>query len=158
MRCYYCNKFGHYARDYRKKIVDQGNQRANVSTENTNSMFLAFHTMHEPSDNVWLLDSGCNNHMTGNKIFVANMDRYVKTKVKLGTNKTVDVYGKGVVNILTKQGQPKKISKIYYVLGLKHNLISVSQLTQKGYKVIFQGKECVIYDKPPSKQLIERCI
>lgn len=25
VRCYYCNKFGHYARDCQKKIVDQGN-------------------------------------------------------------------------------------------------------------------------------------
>ena len=64
--------------------------------------------MHAPSNKVWLLDSGCNNHMTGNKDLVANLDVSVQTKVKLGTNKTVVVDGKGVVNIVTKQGEPKE--------------------------------------------------
>ena len=77
--------------------------------------------------------------MTGNKNLVANLDAFVKTKVKLGTDKTMDVDGKGVVNIVTKQGEPNTISEVYYVPGLKHNLISVGQLTQNGYKVIFQG-------------------
>ena len=94
--------------------------------------------------------------MTCNKNLVVNLDASVKTEVKLGTNKTVNVDGKGVVNIVTKQGEPKTISEVYYVPGLKHNLISVGQLTQKGYKVIFQGKQCVIYDKSPSKQQIAK--
>ena len=156
VRCYYCNKFGHYARDCKKRIVDQGNQRANVSTDNTNSMFLTFHNMHESSDNVWLLDSDYSNHLKGNKSLVANLNQYMKTEVNLGTDKTMDIDGKEVVNILTKQGEPKKISEVYYVPGLRHNLISVGQLTQKGYKFIFQRKKRVIYDKPPRKQLIEK--
>jgi len=73
-------------------------------------MFLACHTMHEPYDNIGLLDSGCSNHMRGNKNLVANLDQYVKTNVKLGTDKTMDVDGKGVVNIMTKQGRSKTIS------------------------------------------------
>ena len=50
--------------------------------------------------------------MTGNKHLVANLDQSVKIEVKLGTHKTMDVDGKGVVNILTKQGEPKKILEI----------------------------------------------
>ena len=73
-------------------------------------MFLACHTMHEPSDNVCLLDSGCSNHMTGNKDLVANLDQSMKTEVKLGTDKTMDVDGKGVINIMTKKGESKTIS------------------------------------------------
>jgi len=103
-------------------------------------MFLAFHAMYEPSDNVWLLYNGCSNHMMGKKNLVANLAHSVKTKVKLGTDKNVDVDGKGVVKIMTKQGEPKTILEVYYVHGLKYNLISVGQLTQKGYIVIFQRK------------------
>ena len=88
------------------------NQRANVTTESTSSMFLACHTMHEPSASVWLLDSGCSNHMLGNKNLVSNFDQSVKTEVKLGTDKNVDVDGKGVVNILTKQGESKTTSEV----------------------------------------------
>jgi len=110
VRCYYCNKFGHYAHDCRKKIADQGNKRANVTTKSSNSMFLACHMIHEPYASVWLLDSGCSNHMIGNKDLVGNFDQSMKIEVKLGTDKTMEVDGKGVVNILTKQGEPKKIS------------------------------------------------
>jgi hypothetical protein len=45
---------------------------------------------------------------------------------------------------------------VYYAPGLKYNLISVLQLTKKGYDVIFKGNDCFIYDKPPSKMLIAR--
>lgn len=94
MRCYYSNKFGHYACECKNNIVDQGNHRANVTTENIEAMFLSFHTMHAPFDNVWLLDSGCSNHMIGNKNLVEILNQYVKTEVKLGTNKIVDADGK----------------------------------------------------------------
>lgn len=63
--------------------------------------------------------------MKGNKDLVANFDQSLKTEVKLGTDKTVEVDGKGVVNILTNQGELKTISVVHYVPSLKHNLISV---------------------------------
>jgi len=81
--------------------------------------------MHEPSNNVWLLVSGCGNHMTGNKNLVTNLDQLVKTKVKLEADKTLDVDDKGVVKITTKEGEPKTILEVYYVHGIKHNLISL---------------------------------
>ena len=65
-------------------------------------MSLACNTKHEPSDKVCILDSDCSNHMKCNKNLVANLDELVKTEVNLGTRKTIDVDGKGVVNILTK--------------------------------------------------------
>ena len=50
--------------------------------------------MHEPSPSVWLLESCCSNHMTRNNNLVANFDKSVKTEVKSGIEKTVDVDGK----------------------------------------------------------------
>lgn len=63
----------------------------------------------------------------------------MKTNVKLGIDKIMDVDGKGVINILTKHGDSNTISKVYYVPSHKHNFLSVGQWMQKGYKVIFQG-------------------
>lgn len=57
-------------------------------------MFLACHNMHEPSDNVWLLDNGCCNHIMRNKNLVANLDQFVNTEVNMGTENTMDVDGK----------------------------------------------------------------
>ena len=65
--------------------------------------------------------------MTENKNLVANLDESMKIEVKFGTDKTMDVDGKGVVNIVTNKGEPKTISEVYYVTRLKHNFISVGQ-------------------------------
>ena len=61
-----------------------------------------------------------------------------------------------MVSIQTKQGQKRYIQDVYYALGLKHNLISVGQLTQKGYDIILKANYCFIYNKPPIKMLIAR--
>jgi hypothetical protein len=37
---------------------------------------------------------------------------------------------------------------------MKHNLLTVGQLVEHGYKVLFEGASCRIYDKPPNRKLI----
>ena len=64
--------------------------------------------------------------------------------------------GKGIVGILTKQGESKFIPDFYHVEDLKHNLLSIGQLIQKGYKVYIEDDHRVIKDKRPSNQLIEK--
>ena len=58
--------------------------------------------------------------------------------------------GKYTVGILTKQGESKFIPDVYHVEGLKHNLLSIGQLIQKGYKVYIEDDHYVIKDKRPS--------
>ena len=55
-----------------------------------------------------------------------------------------------------KDGKRRTIHDVYYVPGLMCNLLSVGQLLEKEYKVLFKNKVCTIYDKYPSKQLIAR--
>ena len=43
---------------------------------------------------------------------------------------------------------------MYYVPGLKCNILSVGQLINKGYNVIFKDDVCTIKDIPPSKKII----
>jgi hypothetical protein len=64
--------------------------------------------------------------------------------------------GKGSINIRTKQGEEKHISDVYYVSGLQHNLISIGQLLQKGYRIYFENGECLILDKKPSNRIIAK--
>jgi hypothetical protein len=45
---------------------------------------------------IWYLDSGCSNHMTGNIELFSSLDESVQTKVTLGTDIQVIVLGKGV--------------------------------------------------------------
>ena len=45
-------------------------------------------------------------------------------------------------------------SDVYYVDGLKNNLMRIGKLLQKGYKVYMEENHCMIMDIHPSKQLI----
>ena len=68
------------------------------------SLFLACNVAQEKQGDVWFLDSGCTNHMTGNIEMFSNIDESVKSEVTLGTNSKVSVMRKGRVDILTKRG------------------------------------------------------
>ncbi len=105
----------------------------------------------EKSEDVWFLDSGCSNHMTGNIALFSMLDQSVKSQVTLGTDNKVSVMGKGEVKIFTKKGEKKTIADVYYVPGMKCNLLSVGQLVQKGYNVFFVNDVCTIMDRAPSK-------
>ena len=105
-------------------------------------------------DDIWFLDSGCSNHMIGNIALFSNLAQSVKSQVTLGTDSKISVMGKGEVKIFTKKGEKKTIADVYYVSGMKCNLLSIGQLVQKGYNVFFVNDVCTIMDKTPSKQCI----
>jgi hypothetical protein len=157
IQCYYCKKYGHYESECWKKQADHLSGRAHVSNhtgETSKGMFLSCHKSEEQPKDLWLLDSGCNNHMTGNKDLLSCIDSSISSDITLGNDSLVKVQGKGTVPILTKQNEKKDINNVYHVPDLKHNLLSVGQLIEHGYKVLFEGASCKIYDKIPSRKLI----
>jgi hypothetical protein len=119
-------------------------------------MFLTCNVTQESSNDVWFLDNGCSNHMTGNKNLFSSLDTNIQSEVKLGNDSKVRVNGKGVILVYTKNDERRKIDDVYYVPGMKCNMLSVGQLIEKKYRVFFKNKVCTIYDKYPSKQLISR--
>ena len=98
-------------------------------------------------ENTWYVDSGCSNHMTGNKKLFVEFDDKFKSEVKLGDGKTHKISRKGVITIDTKGGNSKLIYDVHYVPKLTQNLLSVGQLLQRGYMVNFDNGECIIIDK-----------
>jgi hypothetical protein len=92
--------------------------------------------------------------MTGNKYLLSYIDSSFSSDITLGDDSLVKVQGKRTVPILTKQDVKKDRNGVYHVLDLKHNLLSGGQLVKNGYKVIFEGASCRIYDKPPRRKMI----
>ena len=45
---------------------------------------------------------------------------------------------------------------VYHLEGLKHNLLSIGQLIQKGYRIYMEDNHCVIKDIRPRNQVIEK--
>ena len=89
---------------------------------------LECNVVQEITHDIWYLDSGCNNHMTGNLNLFSSLDNSVQNDVRLGNNVQVTVLGKGNVDFLTKQEESKYILDVYHVKGLKHNLLSIGKL------------------------------
>ena len=110
----------------------------------------------ESTCDIWYLDSSCNNHMTDNLNLFSSLDNSIQTDVTLGKNVQVNVLGKGTVGIITKHGDSKFIPNVYHVEDLKHNLLSIGQLIQKGYRVCIEHYHYLIKDKHPSNQLIAK--
>ncbi|KAI3692839.1 hypothetical protein L6452_32663 [Arctium lappa] len=84
---------------------------------------------------IWYLDSGCSRHMTGNKELLSSFKAKSGGTVTFGDNKQGQIKGYGELS----RGNVS-VSKIAYVDGLKHNLISISQLCDHGFNVLFSSK------------------
>ncbi|RVW40547.1 Retrovirus-related Pol polyprotein from transposon TNT 1-94 [Vitis vinifera] len=109
----------------------------------------------EKKNNVWFLDNGCTNHMTGNKNIFLDMDTTINSQVKMGNGDLVNVKRKDTIGIQTKVGT-KHIRDVLLVLVLKKNLLSVGQLVEHGYKLHFEDNECIIYDKEKRRNLVKK--
>ena len=102
------------------------------------------------------MDNECINQITGNKERFTSLDNSIKFGIKLGDDHLVDTLGKGTISVIKKQNETKEILDVYYVQGLKHNLLSVDHLSQNDYEVTFKGQTYTILDKPPRKKVIAR--
>jgi hypothetical protein len=71
---------------------------------------------------LWVLESGCSNHSTRDKDNFLKLEDYKGGFVKFGDNSRIQIIGKG--SLLLNDDTP--IHDVYYVEGLKHNLLSVS--------------------------------
>ena len=105
-------------------------QNANVAKQekNPSNVLLTCNVAHDREDDVSFLDSGCSNHMTGNKVMFSNLDEEIKFEVTTGTDTKISVKGKGRVSIRARNGEQKFVPNVYYVPGLKCNLLSVGNV------------------------------
>ncbi|KAG9444753.1 hypothetical protein H6P81_016093 [Aristolochia fimbriata] len=110
-----------------------------------NALLLTCDVAVEEKNNMWFLDTGSSNHMTGQWDLFTSFDNTVTTKVKFVNNSQILVKGKGQIGIKAKDGSVQKISDVYYVPGLHSNLLSVGQLAEKG---IFGS---IVYSQVPKE-------
>ncbi|KAM1315693.1 hypothetical protein ACFX2F_019427 [Malus domestica] len=71
--------------------------------------------------------------MCGKKEFFAELKDGPYGSVSLGDSSKLPVEGKGKIKIIQKDGREEYISDIYYIPGMKSNILSIGQLLQKGY-------------------------
>lgn len=95
-------------------------------------------------NDAWFLDSGCSNHMCGNKGMFSSMEEVYKHSVKCGNNSRMNVTGNGSVRLVLN-GVTFHVQDVYYVPELRNNLLSVGQLQEKGLAIVIKNGECNTY-------------
>ena len=96
----------------------------------------------------WFLDSGCSRHMTRDESKFAFLTKRKGGYVTFRENAKGRIIGQGNIGNDTFS----LIESVLLVNGLKYNLLSISQLCDKGFKVIFKVSHCIIKDE--KKRLI----
>src|SRR4051812_4018956 len=86
----------------------------------------------------WYLDSGCSRHMTGRRPMFQDLVLKSGGEVKFGGDQKGKIIGSGTISM----GNSPSITNVLLVEGLTHNLLSISQLSDNGYDIIFNQKTC----------------
>jgi hypothetical protein len=87
------------------------------------------------------IDNGCSKHMTGDKSKFLTLSENKSGNVTFGNDGSGKIKGKGMVSLSNGK---RKDQDVLFVYGLKHNLLSVSQVCDRECEVVFTSKDCKI--------------
>nr|GEW22166.1 integrase, catalytic region, zinc finger, CCHC-type, peptidase aspartic, catalytic [Tanacetum cinerariifolium] len=90
---------------------------------------------------LFVVDSGCSKHMTGNLKLLTNFVDKFMGSMKFGNDQIAPFLGYGDL----VQGTVT-IKRVYYIEGLNHNLFSVGQFCDADLEVAFRKSTCYICD------------
>lgn len=90
--------------------------------------------------------------MTSDKDKLISYKALEKEKnVSFGNDTPAVINNKGSIYLKEKV----KFVNVMYVVGLKHNLLSVIQMCDQGNEVVFQSKECVVHELDTGNTIIK---
>nr|GEZ72303.1 retrovirus-related Pol polyprotein from transposon TNT 1-94 [Tanacetum cinerariifolium] len=90
---------------------------------------------------LFIVDSGCSKHMTGNLKLLTNFVEKFLGTMKFGNDQIAPILGYGDL----VQGTVT-IKRVYYIEGLNHNLFFVGQFCDVDLEVAFRKSTCYIRD------------
>ena len=84
----------------------------NMANGNNATAFIMCNVGEEGSPQVWYLNSGCSNHMSGNESLFSFIDKSFKSEIRMRNNRTILVVGKGSIMIHTKKNEKKEVHNV----------------------------------------------
>jgi hypothetical protein len=142
--CYICHNYGHKATNCRLKNYEPD---LNPSAKNVKgwkkkeSDKCGLVLSAQRQNNPWYIDSGCSKHIMGDKGKFLSLSESKLGNVTFGNDAPGKIKGKGMVSLSNGKG---KSQDVLLVDGLKHNLLSVIQMCDRGCEVVFTSKDCKI--------------
>jgi hypothetical protein len=104
---------------------------------------LVFEFQVEDLKNIWLIDSGCSRHMTGDKGWFSSLVPVVRRRyITFGDNGRGRVLSEGEIKVSDKI----TLRRVAHVQSLGYNLLSVSLLLDEGFEVLFRPGGSQILD------------
>uniref|UniRef100_A0A3Q7HCA8 Uncharacterized protein n=1 Tax=Solanum lycopersicum TaxID=4081 RepID=A0A3Q7HCA8_SOLLC len=91
---------------FEEEVMEEANEEIEIEEDQikrSKGCFSATTVENQTPKDVWFLDSGCSNHMSGTKSLFKDLDESKKSDVRLGHNKKIQVEGEGTVSIMTSQ-------------------------------------------------------
>ena len=92
---------------------------------------------------LWYLDSSCSRHMTGDKSLFKTFKSKKGGNVTFGDGSKSQIKGKGIISL---PGLPDT-ANVLYVEGLRVNLLSISQICDQDFMVLFSMGKCLVMDE-----------
>ncbi|CAJ2652499.1 unnamed protein product [Trifolium pratense] len=130
-----------------EKKVEETTNLVLEAEANEGFLLMAQNEINTNNDTMWYLDSGASNHMCGHKHLFKEMQKIEDDHVSFGDASKVKVEGKGTICYLQKDGLIQSIKEVYYVPDLKTNILSLGQLTEKGYSILIKDRILHLKDK-----------
>eukprot|EP00253_Pinus_taeda_P031251 PITA_31251 len=175
VKCWNCQKLGHYVVVCPKKKNKKGRDKPMASSAEIESFSESFgrefgfiaceatsarspaiqvqrecalSTTSRASSSIWYVDSGASYRMTGVREYFSELsDDATDMEVVLGDDSIVKAVGMGTLTFDRGPKPPLKVSDVLYVPGMNKNLISVSTLEDTGYDVLFRRGQVLIYPR-----------
>jgi hypothetical protein len=167
IQCFKCEKFGHYARhcplwknrkqhastaDVDREPPQKKSRKASKDDEEFFFISSLSGTIPTSSD-IWLIDSGASRHMTGYREHLTDLvEKDSRLHVVLGDDARYTVKGSGATSFQLDSGTPLHLSDVLFVPGMRRNLVSISALEDKGYKVSFSDGKVLAWHKNSSME------
>jgi len=114
--------------------------RGNNSTNNLTNSTRNSSGNSPRNSQLWYIDSDCSRHMTGEKFNFLSPIAAQGGSVAFGNGKSGTIVGIGKIG----ESLSHSIDSVYLVDGLKHNLLSASQLCDKDNLVVFSPTRCLV--------------
>jgi hypothetical protein len=159
--CHNCNMEGHIKPrclelKKRKKWKKKGSQNSDSqqSSKSNVTLLLTTHTARASSvsrNDDWLVDSGSTSHTTKYKDWLVSYLKREPSEITVANDQKVHSNGVDEVKVNLKNSVQKTISEVMFVPGIAAHLLSVNKITERGYVLLFDDKQCRAFDKSDVK-------